>query len=105
MRVKRQMLWGAAIFMAILSFILGGCSRGVSNNGMGKEMTDVVNSEIPAGAGNRYMAFAGMNSGYSLNDNLAMKVAMQNAGILIDFNSVLSADLAEKRVLSLRSGN
>lgn len=104
MKIKGRMIPGAAIFAVAVSMFLGGCS-GTTDSGL--EETEAVreNMEMPPGTGTRYTAFAGMNGAYSLNDNFAMKVAMQNGNILIDFNSVLNADLQEKRTLSLQSGN
>lgn len=51
-----------------------------------------------------FTSFSGMDQDYTLDDNLAMKTAMENANINIIFNSVLSADLTEKRNLLLASG-
>lgn len=51
-----------------------------------------------------FTAFSGMNMEYSLDDNLAMKTAMESSNINITFDSVLGADLLEKRNLVLASG-
>ena len=103
MGLKRRMLQGTAICMAVLPFFLCGCSGGRDT---GLEETNAIPGTVavPPGTELKYTAFAGMNGENTLNDNLAMKTAMQNAGISIDFTSVLNADLAEKRTLSLQSG-
>lgn len=51
-----------------------------------------------------FTSFSCMNQDYALGDTLAMQTAMENANINITFNSVLSADLVEKRNLILASG-
>ena len=51
-----------------------------------------------------FTSFSGMNQSYTLPDTLAMQEAMSRANINITFDSVLSADLTEKRNLMLASG-
>lgn len=51
-----------------------------------------------------FTSFSGMNQSYTLSDTLAMQEAMSRANINITFDSVLSADLTEKRNLMLASG-
>ena len=51
-----------------------------------------------------FTSFSGMNQEYTLGDNLSMQTAMENANIHITFDSVLGADLTEKRNLLLASG-
>ena len=51
-----------------------------------------------------FTSFSGMNQSYTLPDTLAMREAMSRANINITFDSVLSADLTEKRNLMLASG-
>ncbi len=96
---KMRMAWRMAIVMAAV--FLAGCSA--ADGGSSPEEKGSVPEREAAlpGIGGRYTAFAGMNGEYSLNDNYAMKMSMQDAGILVDFNSVLGADLKEKRNLSL----
>lgn len=52
-----------------------------------------------------FTSFSGMNQSYTLPDTLAMQEAMSRANINITFDSVLSADLTEKRNLMLASGD
>ena len=51
-----------------------------------------------------FTSFSGMNQSYTLPVTLAMQEAMSRANINITFDSVLSADLTEKRNLMLASG-
>ena len=51
-----------------------------------------------------FTSFSGRNQSYTLPDTLAMQEAMSRANINITFDSVLSADLTEKRNLMLASG-
>ena len=103
-RSKRIIRSMAAGLTAVIIF-LSGCSGEAVDSGMAETGEVLENAALPPGTGMKFTAFAGMNGEYSLENNLAMKVAMQNASILIDFRSVLSADLEEKRYLSLMSGN
>ncbi|MBS5142141.1 MAG: extracellular solute-binding protein [Firmicutes bacterium] len=52
-----------------------------------------------------FTSFSGMDQEYALDECLAMQTAMENANIKISFDSVLGADLTEKRNLVLASGD
>lgn len=91
--------------MAGAGIILQGCAR--ENTGVVPDEETVPlfeNVDFPLDATMSFTALAGMNGEYSLSDNPAMKKAMQDANIFIDFTSVISVDLEEKRNYSLSSG-
>jgi len=102
---KKEIMGRVAAVMLTVSFFVSGCAAGDVDTGLEETGAVLENAELSPGTGMKFTALAGMNGGYSLNDNLAMKVAMQNANILIDFRSVLGDDLTEKRISSLASGN
>lgn len=69
-----------------------------------QESASAGESILPLAETMEFTAFGGMNQDYTLNDNLALETAMANANIHINFDCVLSIDLAEKRNLLLASG-
>ena len=103
---KDGLILMAAALLMISGLVLQGCSAKNMETGSGEDIDFTLEEvEFPLSTTMSFTALAGMNGGYSLGDNPAMKMAMQDANIFIDFTSVISVDLEEKRNYSLSSGN
>ena len=59
---------------------------------------------FPLAETKEYSVFAIMNQDYDLKDNITMQTVLENANLQFDFQSVMGADLQEKRNLVLASG-
>lgn len=59
---------------------------------------------FPLAETKEYSVFAIMNGEYDLQDNITMQTVTENANLKFDFQSVMGADLKEKRNLVLASG-
>lgn len=59
---------------------------------------------FPLAEAKEYSVFAIMNGEYDLQDNITMQTVTENANLKFDFQSVMGADLKEKRNLVLASG-
>lgn len=93
MKLKKVLGFTMAVTMAVSG--LAGC---------GKSQDSETDTQGTNGQATEFTAFSVMNGEYVLDDSLAMKTSMENAGINIKFDSVLGADLVEKRNLVLASG-
>ena len=103
---KKGIYFLKAAALAAAGVVLQGCSGDNAGAVPGEETVSSFESvEFPLDTTMSFTALAGMNGGYTLNDNPAMKKALQDANIFIDFTSVISVDLQEKRNYSLSSGN
>lgn len=86
-------------------FLVQGCSKEKEDTVFGEETAVLFEKvDFPLETTMSFTALAGMNGGYSLSDNPSMKMAMQDANIFVDFTSVISVDLEDKRNYSLSSG-
>lgn len=72
----------------------------------GTDGTDGISGEIsfPLDETAEYSVFAILDGEYDLKDNLAMNTALDTANMKFDYQSVMGADLIEKRNLVLASG-
>lgn len=104
MKWKKVVGFTMAVTLAVTG--LAGCS-GSQESDTEKQNSDSSKLEevkFPLEETMEFTSFSTMNMEYTLDDNLAMQTAMENANIDIQFDSVLSADLVEKRNLVLASG-
>lgn len=70
----------------------------------GGEETPAEEVSLPLKETMEFTSFSALDQEYALGDNVAMKKAMEDANINITFDSVLGADITEKRNLVLASG-
>ena len=70
----------------------------------GESQTSGDSLTFPLAETKEYSVFAIMNGEYDLQDNITMQTVTENANLKFDFQSVMGADLKEKRNLVLASG-